>query len=117
MTNPSTPITNHYVALVKLELTDGSLEFIESFAQDLITDLELKIVKKISRIFHSKGITLAFILSESHLLIHTWPELGLIHIDLVTCSYRGDKEFKSSLKAALSEQNIKSIEVKSVNFD
>ena len=117
MTNPSTPITNHYVALVKLEFTDGSLGFIEGLAQDLVADLDLKIVKKISHVFHPKGITLAFILSESHLLIHTWPELGLIHVDLVTCSYRGEKEFENSLKGVFSEQNIKSIEVKSVNFD
>lgn len=117
MTNQSTPIANHYVALIKLKLDDESLGFIESLAQDLIADLDLKIVKKISHTFHPKGITLAFILSESHLLIHTWPEFGLIHIDLVTCSYRGEKEFESSLKAVFSEQKINSIEVKSINFD
>ncbi len=117
MTGQSTPISNHYIALVKLELNDDSLGFVENLALDLIADLDLKIVKKISHVFHPKGITLAFILSESHLLIHTWPELGIMHLDLVTCSYRSENEFENSLKAIFSEHNVKSMEIKSVNFD
>jgi len=111
------PIINHFVALIKLEFVDESLGFIEKIAQELITALKLKVVKRIPHTFHPKGITLAFILSESHLLIHTWPELGLVHIDLVTCSYRSRKEFESSLKAVFSKQKVNSVEIKSVNFD
>lgn len=117
MTNQSIPISNHYIALIKLELNDESLGFVENLAQDLIADLDLKIVKKISHVFYPKGITLAFILSESHLLIHTWPKLGLIHVDLVICSHRSKNEFENSLKAIFSDQDIKSIKIKSVNFD
>ncbi len=117
MKDQSIPIINHYVALIKLEYADESPGFIEKIAQDLIADLDLKVVKRISHTFHPKGMTLAYILSESHLLIHTWPESGLIHIDLVTCSYRSEKELESSLKAIFSEKKIKSIEIKSVNFD
>lgn len=117
MTDQSIPTINQYVALIKLELVDESLNFIEELAGDLIADLDLKVVKKITHAFRPTGTTLAYILSESHLLIHTWPELGVIHIDLVTCSYRSEKEFESSLKAAFSEQKVKSIEIKIVNFD
>lgn len=117
MTDQSIPITNHFIALVKLEITDELSSFIEEIAQDLISDLDLNVVKKIMHTFHPGGMTLAFILSESHLLIHTWPELGMIHIDLVTCSYRSRKKFENSLRAAFSEQKVKSIEVKSVKID
>lgn len=117
MTSQSIPIINHYIALVKLEIADEPSGFIEEIAQDLINDLDLNVVKKITYTFHPKGTTFAFILSESHLLIHTWPESGLIHVDLVTCSYRSEKEFESSLKAVFSEQKVNSIEIKSVNFD
>ena len=103
--------------MIKLEFTDELSGFIEEIAQNLIADLHLKVVKRISHTFHPKGTTLAFILSESHLLVHTWPESGLIHIDLVTCSYPKEKKFESSLKAAFSRQKVKSIEIKSVNFD
>ena len=117
MTDQSIPIINHYVALIKLEFADESSVFIEKIAQDLIKDLNLNVVEKITHTFHPKGMTFAFILSESHLLIHTWPELDVIHIDLVTSSYRSRKEFENSLKVLFSEQKVKSIKIKSVNFD
>jgi len=117
MTNQSTPIINHHIALVKLEFADKSSSFVKEIAQDLINDLNLNVVKKTTHTFYPSGATFAFILSESHLLIHTWPELGTIHIDLVTCSYCSRKEFENSLKAIFSEQKVKSIEIKSVNFD
>lgn len=117
MTDPSIPITNHYVALVKLEIAGEPFGFIEEIAWDLIKSLDLNVVKEIKHTFHPGGTTFAFILSESHLLIHTWPELGMIHIDLVTCSHCGREEFEDSLKVAFSEQKVKSIEIKSVSFD
>jgi len=66
--------------------------------------------------FSPKGITLVYILSESHLVIHTWPELGTAHIDLVTCSYRTMNEFGNSVRLAFSEENINSISFKSVDL-
>lgn len=117
MTNQSIPTINQHIALVTLDLTDDSLGSTEQIAEDLIADLDLNVVKKITHSFHPKGTTLAYILSESHLLVHTWPELGIIHIDLVTCSYRGEKEFENSLKAVFSEYKVKSMEIKSVSFD
>lgn len=114
--NQSTPTINHYVALVKLKSLDESPAFIENVAQDIINNLDLKVVKKNSHIFYPKGVTLAYILSESHLVVHTWPEFSMVHIDLVTCSYRGIEEFEGSIKSAFSNENIESIEVKSVDF-
>lgn len=117
MTDQSTPTINHYVALIKLKSLDESPAFIEEVAQEIINDMDLKVVKKVSNFFYPKGITLAYILSESHLLIHTWPEFTTVHVDLVTCSYRGINEFESSISKAFSKGNIDSISVKSVDFN
>lgn len=117
MTDRSTPIIKHFVALVKAEPFENSTEKIEDVAQSIIGDLDLNVVKKLSHLFSPQGITLIYILSESHLIIHTWPESGTFHIDLVTCSPRLQKEFESSLKYALVDYNPTSIEVKSVDFD
>lgn len=114
--NQSTPIINHYVALVKINDFDESLGFVEEIANNIIKDLELNVVEKISHLFSPKGVTLAFILSESHLIIHTWPELGYLHIDLVTCSYRSQEEFGKSLKSALVEQKIDHVKIISVKI-
>jgi antitoxin (DNA-binding transcriptional repressor) of toxin-antitoxin stability system len=34
------------------------------------------------------GLTCALILSESHAVLHTWPETGTINIDIFSCSTR-----------------------------
>ncbi|MBI2546291.1 S-adenosylmethionine decarboxylase [Candidatus Woesearchaeota archaeon] len=50
----------------------------------------LKIVRKASYRFSSnKGATYCFILSQSHLIIHTWPEKDSIAFDLFTCGGKG----------------------------
>ena len=35
--------------------------------------------------FFGPGVSTVLILSESHLSVHTWPEMGYVHVDLVTC--------------------------------
>lgn len=36
--------------------------------------------------FEPQGITAAAVLSESHIAIHTWPEHGILFLDMATCS-------------------------------
>lgn len=48
--------------------------------------LGLKVLKQIDYDFPNGGLTRVLILSQSHLICHTWPELGAIHIDLMTCA-------------------------------
>jgi S-adenosylmethionine/arginine decarboxylase-like enzyme len=36
--------------------------------------------------FKGGGMTVSFILANSNLTVHTWPEYGSVHIDLVSCS-------------------------------
>ena len=117
MASQSIPIINHFVALIKLDFADKSERFVENIAQELISDLNLNVVKKISHGFHPKGTTLAFILSQSHLLIHMWPESDLLHIDLFVCRHMSEKELEESLNTVFSKQKVKSIEIKSTNFD
>lgn len=38
-----------------------------------------------SVVFPNGAITLVLILAESHLSVHTWPEEGLVAIDLFSC--------------------------------
>lgn len=117
MTSQSTLLIKQYVALIKLESFDRSLKFVEELSEKIISDLDLKVVKKISHIFSPTGITLGYILSQSHLLIHTYPESGIMHIDLVVCNNRSKKEFKNSLKAALSNYIVGFIQVRAVDLD
>jgi S-adenosylmethionine decarboxylase len=46
------------------------------------------IVRGVSHAFPGAGLTCVFILSESHAVLHTWPETGTINIDIFSCSPR-----------------------------
>ena len=50
------------------------------------------------------GITGVVLLAESHLAIHTWPELGGVTLDVYVCNYGADNSTKAeALMAALIE--------------
>lgn len=40
--------------------------------------------------FSPQGVSGVVVISESHLAIHTWPELGYAAIDVFTCGHRVD---------------------------
>lgn len=48
----------------------------------------------VGRLFHSfgtaAGVTGAVVLAESHLAIHTWPEVSGVTLDLYVCNFSGD---------------------------
>ncbi|MBA4217464.1 MAG: adenosylmethionine decarboxylase [Proteobacteria bacterium] len=41
------------------------------------------------------GITGVVLLAESHLAVHTWPELGAVTLDVYVCNYGGDNSDKA----------------------
>jgi S-adenosylmethionine decarboxylase len=45
--------------------------------------------------FEPQGVTGAVILAESHLAIHTWPELGAVTIDVYVCNFTTDNTDKA----------------------
>ncbi len=46
----------------------------------------LNIVKEVNHNFSPKGFTLAFVLSESHIIFHSWPENNYLNIDFMSCT-------------------------------
>jgi S-adenosylmethionine decarboxylase len=44
------------------------------------------IVEAVSRAFPNTGLTCVLILRESHAVLHTWPETGMVNIDIFSCS-------------------------------
>ena len=45
--------------------------------------------------FEPQGVTGAVILAESHLAIHTWPEMGAVTIDVYVCNFTTDNTGKA----------------------
>lgn len=80
------PYINHTVVkyLFKPEVS-VDIGLTDTLGQKIIEELGLTIVREFSHEFTKEGLTKIWVLSESHLIIHTWPELHAIHIDLMTC--------------------------------
>jgi S-adenosylmethionine decarboxylase len=73
------------------------LENLESIKQVLDTICEThkySILGKLEHKFHPEGITIIYLLSESHISVHTFPEREYIALDIYTCrEYPDDQTY------------------------
>jgi len=52
----------------------------------IVTELQLTVVSQTGYQFHPVGYTYAYVLSESHFTIHTYPEFNSCYIDIFCCN-------------------------------
>ncbi len=99
---------------------------------EILTDLELVKQQMISAaveagadiretVFHKfspQGISGVVVISESHLAIHTWPELGYAAVDIFTCGQTVNPWVSCNyLKKVFSAKNVAAREIKRGIFD
>ncbi len=66
------------------------------------TPLEVSI-----HVFSPRGITGVVLLAESHIAVHTWPEIEYTAIDIFTCGQSGDaKKALAFLRKELHPQRV-----------
>jgi S-adenosylmethionine decarboxylase len=53
---------------------------------EIVRDLQLHVVEEIGHQFNFVGYTYAYVLSESHFTIHTYPEHRSCYIDIFCCN-------------------------------
>jgi S-adenosylmethionine decarboxylase len=53
-----------------------------------LTEAGATIVHRAMHAFPGIGMTCVLILTESHAVLHTWPETGTVNIDIFSCSPR-----------------------------
>ena len=51
-----------------------------------INDLNLKVLNTNSNKFKGGGYTITYVLSQSSMTAHSWPEYKALHVDILTCS-------------------------------
>lgn len=96
------PIIYHRVAElwgVDKSLLNHRARLLEAL-DTLAKELKLHVVKKFTHQFEPHGISVVWVLAESHLAIHTWPEYGYLHFDIVSCAKEADL---SNLPRALKD--------------
>jgi len=56
-------------------------------------------LRAVGELFHRfpapGGVTGVVLLAESHLAVHTWPELGAVTLDVYVCNLHGDHSAKA----------------------
>lgn len=69
---------------------------------------EYQVLQKIEHIFDPQGFSVIYLLSESHISIHTFPEKNYAAIDLYTCrNYQDDSVYKEIYKYLIQEFDAK----------
>jgi S-adenosylmethionine decarboxylase len=63
-------------------------------------------LRPVGEVFHrfadGGGVTGVVLLAESHIAVHTWPELGAVTLDVYVCNFGADNSARArSLLAAL----------------
>lgn len=78
------------------------LERVQRALDDLVADAGLHPVgaQAVHR-FAPQGLSLAILLAESHVAVHTWPEHGAAYVTLTTCR-RPPARFADRTRAALA---------------
>jgi len=66
----------------------NNITLVEKLMIEAALECGATIVQKCFHMFNPYGVSGVIIIAESHLAIHTWPELGYAAVDLFTC---GDK--------------------------
>lgn len=78
---------DHHIAQawgVNFDLLNNKATLIKTSHQAAL-ELNLNIVNTFVHRFKPHGLSLILVISESHFAIHTWPELGYMHVDVVSC--------------------------------
>lgn len=83
------PLGEHY--LIELyDCENGLLDSLDTVSEAMMEAARLAGATIIDERFHKfspQGVSGVIVIAESHLSIHTWPELGYAALDLFTCSH------------------------------
>ncbi len=68
-------------------------------------------LQAVGEVFHTfpapGGVTGVVLLAESHLAVHTWPELGAVTLDVYVCNLNGDNRHRAAALLAAMEAGFK----------
>jgi S-adenosylmethionine decarboxylase len=97
--------------------TLNNIEFIKTSIISAIQEANMTLLDLISYKFEPQGLTVLALLAESHMSIHTYPELGYAAVDIFSCgdNSRPDKAI-SALKRFLKPEKTKTTNIKRGDF-
>ena len=85
----------------------GDLQSLIAVMNEAVQASGATILQSAQHIFEPNGLTMVFLLSESHASIHTYPEYGACFVDLFTCGNNCSSEaFDKVLTAYLQPKQV-----------
>lgn len=79
---------------IKNKILLNDLEHIKEHLDHICNHYEFSILGKLEHKFEPQGFTVIYLLSESHISIHTFPERDYLAFDLYTCkSYSNNDDY------------------------
>jgi S-adenosylmethionine decarboxylase len=73
----------------------NSVEKIKAIFNNICNKYNFTILNKVEHLFEPEGITILYLLSESHISIHTFPERNYAALDIYTCKeYNNNKTYE-----------------------
>ena len=81
------------VKLVNCRIDDNLFSdesFIGKVFDEIVDKLKMTFIDKISFKFNPHGLSMLYLIAESHIAIHTWPEYKLVDLEIVTCKEESD---------------------------
>lgn len=77
----------------KAWVVNSDQSFLKSTLNKLLTDCEFNVLGYNEHEFEPYGFTCVWVLGESHLAVHTWPEKGKAYIELSSCNEEKQQNF------------------------
>lgn len=100
---------NHFIASY-CDCDREALSNVEALAaamQQAVETCGATILDSSSWVFPPNGLTMVFLLSESHASIHTYPEHGACFVDLFTCGHKCSAEkFDQAMRSYLKPESV-----------
>lgn len=97
LTTPVIPTLGKHIIVELSGCDQNSINDLEDVQEKMIEaakQANATIIKSVFHKFSPLGVSGVVVISESHLSIHTWPELGYAAIDIYTCG-TNTKPFKA----------------------
>lgn len=79
----------------------AEIKGVEDSEVEIIYETAVKpfnVVQEFSYFFEPYGLTKVAILSESHLIIHTYPEIKQVSLDIYSCSLESIEKFRQIIE-------------------
>lgn len=76
---------------------------LEQLLRAIVEVAGLHPLESVAHQFSPQGVSIALLLSESHVALHTWPEYAVAYITLTTCASL-DKRVQQQIKTLITEQ-------------